>query len=190
MSSVESAAPPRALRWLPWVSAALLVTGVLAVLIAYDVGGIRNTASVDTPPLRNEPADVPVARRTVPMSREAANIAIKFIDGAVTRKNLAGTYALAAPELRRGMTLAEWKRGDIYVEYFPVSERGAGYSPYKVEWSYENELMLRLLLTPTKASGLKPQEYFVGVKKVGAPPRWAVFYFAPRSFPKRPTIND
>ena len=190
MSTIRAAAPTRVPRWLPWLSGGLLVAGVLAVLIAYDVGGIRNTANVDNPPVRNEPADVPVARKTVPMSREAADTAIKFIDGAVTRKNLAGTYALAAPEIRRGMTLAQWKKGDIYVEYFPVSARGAGYSPYRVEWSYENELMLRLLLTPTKASGLKPQEFFVGIKKVGTPPRWAVFYFAPRSFPKRPTIND
>ncbi len=197
MSSVPAPAPSRPTKrsgrvptWLPIVSAAVLIAGVLAVLIAYDVGGLRNTADVSNPVPSDEPASVPVKQKTVPLDKSAAQVAIRFIDSAVARKNLADSFALATPELRAGTSLAEWKTGNIPVQFFPVWEKGAGYSPYRVEWSYKNEIMLKILLVPKQGSGLKDTQFWVGVKKIGTPPVWKVNYLAPYWFPKRPTERD
>lgn len=177
--------------WAPIVSAIVLVAGVLAFLIAYDVGGIRNTADVSNPRPSNEPATpVPAKQKTVPLNKDAANVAIRFIDAAVARKNLAASYSLITPAMRQGMTLKEWKTGNIPISYFPLWSKGAGYSPYEISWSYRNEIMLRILLTPRKGEGLKPQQFWIGVKRASAKAPWKVFYFQPYWFPPRPTERD
>lgn len=181
--------------WAPIVSAIVLVAGVLAFLIAYDVGGIRNTADVSNPRPSNEPATpVPAKQKTVPLNKDAANVAIRFIDTAVSRKNLAASYNLITADLRGGLTLKEWKTGNIPIAYFPVWARGAGYSPYEIaddgKWSHENEAMLKILLTPRKGEGLKPQQFWIGVKRASAKAPWKVSYFQPYWFPPRPIERD
>jgi len=55
--------------WLPIVSGLVLLAGVVAVLIAFDVGGIRNTADVSRPVPSNEPATpVPAKQQAVPVN--------------------------------------------------------------------------------------------------------------------------
>ena len=177
--------------WLPIVSALVLIAGALTFVIVYDVGGIRNTADVSNPVISDEPAQVQAPlQKTVPLNRAAAQVAIRFIDSAVARKNLASSYALAGPDLRGGLSLAEWKTGNIPVQYFPVWEPGAGNSPYKILWSYKNEFMLQILLVAKKGSGLKDTQFRIGVEKIGKPAAWKVTYFAPYWFPPRLTGDD
>jgi hypothetical protein len=176
--------------WLTIASAIVLVAGVVTFLIAYNVGGIRNTAHVSNPQPRNEKPQVYTKPKTVPMSRAAANVAIRFIDTAPARKNLAESYRLVAPELRQGISFAEWKKGSIPIAYFPVWAKGAGYSPYQVAWSYENELMLKILLTPKKGLGLKSQQFWIGIKRANAHSPWKVFYFQPYWYPPRLSEQD
>ena len=177
--------------WLPIVSAIVFVAGVLTFVIVYDVGGIRNTANVSNPVISNEPAQAPPPlQRTVPLDPAAAQVAIRFIDSAVARKNLASSYALAGPALRGGLSLEEWNTGNIPVQYFPLWEPGAGNIPYKILWSYKNEFMLQILLVAKKGSGIKDAQFRIGVKKIGKPPAWKVTYFAPYWFPPRLTNSD
>lgn len=198
MSSLQAPASTRPGRssgrvpvWLPIVSGLVLLAGVVAVLIAFDVGGIRNTADVSRPVPSNEPATpVPAKQQAVPVNKAAAQVAIRFIDSAVARRNLEASYSLITPEVRGGLSLAEWKTGNIPVQYFPVWKKGAGFSPYRVEWSYRNELMLKILLVPEAGSGLKDTQFWIGVKKVGTPAVWKVNYFAPYWFPPRLTERD
>ena len=171
-------------------SVVVLIAGILAFLIAFDVGGIRNTAEVNNPEPRNQPPQVPVTPKTVPMSRAAANIAIRFLNTAVPRTNLALSYTLVTREFRQGLSLKEWKTGNIPVPYFPIWNRGAGYSPYQVHWSYKNELMLKILLTPKKGQGLKAQEFWIGVKRANASAPWKVYYFQPYWYPPRLTARE
>lgn len=176
--------------WLTIGSSVVLIAGVLAFLIAYDVGGIRNTADVNNPRPTNEPArDVAKKQKTVPLDRAAANVAIRFIDTAVARKNLAASYSLVTPDMRQGLSLKEWKTGEIPVQYYPVWAKGAGYSHYTITWSYKNELMLRILLSPRKGSGVRDQEFWIGIKRANVKAPWKVFYFMPRWFPPRLTNN-
>ena len=177
--------------WLTVASALVLVAGVLAFLIAYDVGGIRNTAEVNNPQPSNEPAQVVAPKQpTVPLNRQAANVAIRFIETAVARKDLTASYKLTAPELRQGMSLKQWKSGNIPVQFYPVWAKGAGYSPYTVSWSYRNDVMLKILLSPKKGSGIKAQQFWIGMKRANPKAQWQVWYFMPYWFPPRLTVRD
>lgn len=196
MSSASSTSAPVGRRpnrvpiWLTAASVFVLVAGVLAFLIAYDVGGIRNTADVNNPKPSNQPAQVVKKEATVPVTKAATNIAIQFLDTAPARKNLALSYKLVTNDIRQGMTLKQWMTGNIPVTYYPVWGKGAGYSPYQVAWSWKNELMLKILLTPKKGEGLKPMQFWIGVKRPNAAAPWKVYYFQPYWFPPRPTIKD
>src|SRR5262245_66586280 len=117
MSAVPSRASreprhPRLVAWLPWIAGLVLLAGVAAVLIAYDVGGLRNTAHPNRPVPSNQPAEVPVKRVTVKPAKQALATIIKFVDTAVARKHLAASWPLTAPELRQGFTLRQWKPGN------------------------------------------------------------------------------
>ena len=98
---------PRSGKWLlPGIGGAVLVGGVVAILAAFDVGGIRGSAEPG-PATRNEPATVVKKLPKVPLEPEARRVAGRFILTAVARKNLAESYALTAPKLRQGLTLAQ-----------------------------------------------------------------------------------
>ena len=186
----ERRRPNRVPLSLTIASAIILVAGVLAFLIAYDVGGIRNTADVNNPKPTNQPAQVVKKEQTVKMSRAAANVAIRFIGTAPARENLALAYRLVTNDIRQGMTLKEWLTGNIPVTYFPVWKKGAGYSPYKVASSYKNDLMLKIMLTPRKGEGLKTQEFWTGIKRANASAPWKVYYFQPYWYPPRLTNSN
>jgi hypothetical protein len=177
--------------WLTVASGIVLIAGVLAFLIAYDVGGIRNTAEVNNPQPSNQPArQVEPTPKTVPLNRQAANVAIRFIDTAVARKNLAASYKLTAPVLRQGMSLQQWKTGNIPVQYYPIWAKGAGYSPYEIHWSYRNDVMLKIRLVPKKGSGVKEQEFWIGMKRANSKAQWQVWYFMPYWYPPRLNTRD
>ena len=187
----ERRRPNRVPLSLTIASAIILVAGVLAFLIAYDVGGIRNTADVNNPKPTNEPPrQVQRNPPTVPLNRQAANVAIRFVETAVARTSLAESYKLTAPELRQGMSLKQWKTGNIPVQFYPVWAKGAGYSPYTVSWSYKNDVMLKILLSPKKGSGVKAQQFWIGMKRANPKAQWQVWYFMPYWYPPRLTNSN
>jgi hypothetical protein len=175
--------------WLPWIAGAILVAGVVAFLISYDVFGIRNTAHVDNPVVGSKAATPPAPKRvTVPANKEALQTIIRFLDAAVARKDLPTSYALVTPGLRQGMTLKQWNTGEIPIPFFPIWEKGAGYSHYSVQWSYKNELMIQVLLGAKKSAKLDPLTLWVGAKRIGG--KWLVWYVAPRWFAPVPTDSQ
>ena len=81
-----------------------------------------------------------------------SGVLAKFIDGAVARHDLPGTWGLAGPELRSGLSYEEWRRGDIPVVPYAASKRGAG-TWNVVNYSYRNRVGLELLLLPVSHTG-------------------------------------
>jgi hypothetical protein len=61
------------------------------------------------------------APRAIPLGAAQRRVAVEFVDTAVARKDLAKAWTLAAPELRSGMTLAQWKTGTIPVVPYKVA---------------------------------------------------------------------
>jgi hypothetical protein len=192
--SVPSAAlsSRRARVWLPWVSALVLVAGLVTFLIVYNVGGIRNTSKQlpETPLNRSAQQPTNLGPR-VPLPKEAKDVAARWIIGAVGRSNLAESWQLTAPSLKKGFTLAQWKTGEIPVVPYPVGKSVGGI--VRVNWSTANDVSFEVTLVPKKKGlGVKAQDFFVNLRNVGTgkDKRWLVYYWAPRAVPAVPDANE
>jgi hypothetical protein len=192
--SVPSAAlsSRRARFWLPWVSALVLVAGLVTFLIVYNVGGIRNTSK----PVEARPATGPVQEPKelgprVPLPKEARLVAARWIISAVGRTHLAESWQLSAPELKKGFTLAQWKTGEIPVVPYPVGKSVGGI--VRVNWSTKKDVSFEVTLVPNKKGlGVKAQDFHINLRSVGTgnDKRWLVYYWGPRALPAIPDANE
>ena len=118
-----------------------------------------------------EPKHVPF---TAEKRRAVSAVLAKFIDGAVSKHDLAGTWELAGPDLRQGITRDDWLKGQIPIVPFAASKRGQGKWSV-VNYSYANKVGLELLMFPEQRTGqLATVETDVVRGKDG---RWRVNYW-------------
>jgi hypothetical protein len=169
-----------------WVGLAVLVTGVAAATIAFF--GDTGTKVPETK--SNVPATLYTPRKQVPLDKAARRTAGRFLLTAVPRKNLAESYELTHPELRQGLSLKEWLTGNIPIQYYPADNLEV--ATFKVDESYTDEAIIEVALLPKKGEKIKPQIFYIGLKKVGSGPaaEWKVNYFAPRSPPAIPNARE
>jgi hypothetical protein len=170
----------------PLLSGLVLVAGI----VAFSVAWLGDSGTPLESPLSNEPAQVYTPREHVPLDAEARKVAGRFILTAVARRNLGESYALAHPELRQGMTKRQWLTGNIPVVYYPATQIET--ATFKVDESYPGEAILEVALLPKDASKVKPQVFFIGLKKAGKgdSARWLVNYWVPRAAPQIPTARN
>ncbi len=105
-------------------------------------------------------------------------MAQQFISSAAARKNLAASYALADANVRGGLTLAQWKTGNIPVPYFPTTKI-IRYNWKNTNFAHPRAAAVNLILVPTAKSGLRAGPFMIEVVKVGrgATAHWLVDYF-------------
>jgi hypothetical protein len=96
-----------------------------------------------------QPKHVPF---TAEKRRAVSAVLAKFISGAVSKHDLAGTWDLAGPDLRQGITREDWIKGQIPIVPFAASKRGQGKWSL-VNYSYPNKVGLELLMFPEHRSG-------------------------------------
>ena len=175
--------PPNSPHPSTLLSGLILVAGV----VAFTVTWIGDTGTSEETPLSNKPAQIFTPRKQVPLDVEARKVAGRFILTAVARENLGESYALVHPELRQGMTKKEWLTGNIPVVYYPAKEIET--ATFKVDESYPDEAILEVALLPKDAKKVKPQVFYIGLKKAGkgTAARWMVNYWVPRAAPQIPT---
>lgn len=173
----------RAQRALLWGSALVFCAGVVAVLVVYTGGSGSDTAAA---PLSTEPAVVNEQQQNVKLDPAARQVAGRFILTAVARENLAEGWELTHPELRQGLTKKQWLTGNIPVQYYPAEAIDS--AAFKIDESYPKEATLQVALIPKKGETVKPQIFFIGLKKSGGV--WQVYYWAPRGAPAIPVTGD
>lgn len=117
---------------------------------------------------------------TGPRRREIRRVLAGFLSTAVARQNVEDSWALAAPNLRQGISRREWNRGNLPVPPYPVSKHGLG-SWDLVEYSYERTVMVEVLLFPRLGSGERPLAADVELKR-DRKGRWRVDYFMPKKY--------
>lgn len=171
---------------MPLLSGLVLVAGV----VAFSVAWLGDSGTSLESPLSSEPAQIYTPRKHVALDAEARKVAGRFILTAVARRNLGESYALAHPELRQGMSKRQWLTGDIPVVYYPATQIET--ATFKVDESYPGEAILEVALLPKDASKVKPQVFFIGLKKAGKgdSARWLVNYWVPRAAPQIPTARN
>jgi hypothetical protein len=161
----------RIARLAPWISALVLVAGIVTFLLVF----FRNTAKPEasTPLTPAKPTQV-AAQKNVPIQKQARVVAGRFILTAVQRKHLAEAWKLAAPPIRAGVTYKQWLSGNIaVVPWFGT----LGAVPLKVDYSYPREAQFTVILAPKPGTAGKPDTFIMGLKKYGK--QWKVTAWVP-----------
>lgn len=170
---------PRFRRTLPWISALVLLAGIVAFSIAY----FSNTGKkFQIEPTGNRPADVVKTPPTVPVDPKARQVAGEFLVNAMTRKNLEKAWRISDPGYRSSVTHKEWLAGTLPgVTYFPPKYLlGA---TFKVDESHPRQVYLRVLVIAKPKAPVRSEDFFIGLKAhgTGKNKRWLVNYFVPAS---------
>lgn len=163
-------------RALPWAAGLLLLAGAFAGL-ALIFGNKNPPKQVFT----NEPVvDVNQKELAIKVPAEVKTIAKEFINTAVARKDLNAAYDIVGPQIKQGMSRAEWNTGNIAVIPFPMDS--LDYAPFKVDYAHENDILMEIALLAKPKSGVKSQIFFINLKKVGKgdKARWLVDNWVPR----------
>lgn len=129
-----------------------------------------------------EPGQVYREPKTVKLTNAdraiALRTALRFVNTAVARRHSEDSYELVAPELRQGLTREQWRAGEIPVVPFPATEVRVG-----VDYSYRNELGLRMMLVPSPTSELRPTTFNMDLQASGSGDerRWLVRSWTPNA---------
>jgi hypothetical protein len=167
---------------LPWIVAVLVVGGAIAAGIIWS-----NTGKSTATPFTNQPVkDVSKVPPTVKLTPGATQVARKFIETAVARKNLAQAYTLVTEQIRQGQSLKSWKTGNIAVIPYPVD--AVKYAPMKIDFSYPNEAQIEVALLPKAGSNVRGQLFLMDLVKQDG--KWLVNSWVPRASPPVPNGSD
>lgn len=175
---------PRRQRQLFWGSVVVLLAGV-GVFLALVV--FRGTPNAFTDTFSNQPAQLYHPDKKVPISKEQLALARRFILTAVARKDLDQAYNFTHPDLRGGLTRAQWDKGNIPVVYYQA--RNAKTAAFTVDYSYKTQALLEVDLTAKAHTETRPELlFFLGLKREGGKPtgRWLVNYWEPHWRPPVP----
>jgi hypothetical protein len=153
----------------------LAIGGAVALGLLYP-----NTAKEPQRQARAEPGQVYHEPKTVKLTKAdrdtAIRTALRFVNTAVARRHSEEAYELVAPDLRQGLTREQWRTGEIPVVPFPATEVRV-----RVDYSYRNELGLRMMLIPPSTSELRPATFNMDLQAAGSGDerRWLVSSWTP-----------
>jgi hypothetical protein len=148
-------------RWLPWLAAAVLVAGITA----FAVTRLDRTSAAPPPP-----------HRAARLSAAELQVAHTFLDTAVARKHLDRAWGIVAPELKQGLTLAEWNTGTIPVVPYPVGEAKATLKPVE---SFTDVAQLRVTFVPHAGTKAAAATFTLGLRNVDG--HWLASAWQPTS---------
>ncbi len=165
-------------------SALILAAGIIAAVVAF-----APNKNAEPERISNEPAQLPAKETKAKLPDEARQVARRFVQTAVARKNLAEAYDLVGPNIRGNLTREEWLTGDIPVIPYPIDRLDV--APFKVDYSYTDEALIEVALLPKEDAGVKPQLFSLVLKKIGAKndKHWVVDLWTPRGSPLIPQGN-
>lgn len=167
-------------RWrrrLVWAAVAL----VFAVALVLAILSLPKHGRRFTETFRNEPSQVVVSDKPVPvtraMRRQVNETLVRFVATAVMRKDPVAAWDLSTGAMKRGTTRADWARGNLPV--FPYPAIPAQARGWTVVSSVKDDLVADLVLQPPRGSKRGPVEFNVELKAVGKGParRWLVDSF-------------
>ena len=107
----------------------------------------------------------------------------RFVTTAVERRNPAAAFALAAPELRQGMTRAQWAKGDIPVVPF----RDVAWPASHLRFSDASGGVRYFVLHLRSNRRAVEANFWIGLRKAAG--HWLVAYFAPAGTVGAPTSS-
>jgi hypothetical protein len=168
-------------RWLLVFGVIVLVAGIIAVVVTFTNNSKSENSAPTGPPIKTATP----AQPNIKMPAEAWNVANQFLFTALPRKSLASAYKLADASMLAGMSLREWKTGNIQVPYFPTA-KVIRYNWKNTNYRHPSEIAQNLILIPRNSSGtFRAMPSLIILKKIGG--QWKVDYFGPVNGPPVPT---
>src|SRR4051794_6194959 len=153
------------------------IAGVTAVVILFpksrhEVETFHPDVPVQEPAKAAQPVTASPALRKLLVSET-----VTFVQTAVRRRNLDQSWPLIHPELKQGLSLAEWRTGAIPVVPFPVRD----ILDWQVDWAYADDVAADVVLQPTPKSGLYRKTFTIEFKRVGSTGdnRWLISSWVP-----------
>lgn len=170
---------PRGGRVLLWLSALVLVAGV----IAFTTARLGSSAAPPTVSGPDQPIDAqPTTANVSEVPKEAREAAAAFILSAVSRDDLPKAWKLTHSDLKAqcACTYKQWLSGNIPIQPFPIESLDG--VTYAVDELKKDRVVLLVLLTAKK--GAEPGEgiFYIGLKPEGSGKdrKWLVDYWAPK----------
>jgi hypothetical protein len=169
----------------PWIAGLLLAAGIVVAIVRFAPN--RNPPSQSPNQAQSKaPHPAKPTPKTVPLGKDTTAVARQFLKTAVARKDLDAAWKIAGPNIRGGLTHKAWMTGDIPVVPYPI--KSLAVARFKIDWSYANQAGLEVALLPRDNAGVKPQVFFILLKRVGPAGKkhWLVDTWVPKSAPLVP----
>jgi len=165
-------------RRLTWLTAAAVVAGLLVTAVFHysDNGGKGLTKERPGPPTT---APTPKTVSFRPSQHDVATVVSGFVQDAVLRRHVEKSFDLVAPQLRQGLSRAQWATGEIPVVPYPANDLAS--ARWRLQYSYANRVGLVVGMFP-KPRAKTPYEVFsielIAYRSQGHR-RWLVDSWAP-----------
>jgi hypothetical protein len=170
-------------RYLPRILLALGAIAVVGLAVWGATSFFANSSgNANNTPIKNgggvnensHPAVVKLDRAVMP-------VAIKFVNTAVARRNVAASYRLTSPSYKEGLSLRQWRTGNIPVVPFndPIIA-----PKIQIDHSYKNDALIELALF-SRTGKERPQVFYIQLHrypKGGTGGHWLVTYWAPHGY--------
>jgi len=126
----------RTSHWFLGLGALILVAGIVAVLIVVFTRSGSEGLSKARLHIKK-----PGVEKTIPVSKQARNAVKIFLQTAVPRRNLAAAWPVAGPQIRQGMSRAQFLSGNIAVvpEFRPILK-----ATFKTEYSHPKDALIQV----------------------------------------------
>lgn len=150
----------RTSRWFLGIGALILVAGIVAVLIV--VFTRSGTEGLSNAKLHIQK---PVVEPTVPVAKQAQHAVKIFLQTAVPRKNLAAAWPVAGPQIRQGMSRAQFLSGNIAVvpDFKPILK-----ATFKTLYSHPKQALIQVGLIVGTPKHIQVELYNATLAKIGA----------------------
>ena len=132
-------------RVVRWGGAAGVIVVAVLIGIRYANTGVKLEKPTGGPVQTVPPTPKTVRRSAAEMAR-VRGVAEHFIQTAVYRRHLDEAWALAAPSMRQGMTLSDWRTGDIPVVPYPAKD--VADIKWRLDYSFKKLIGMKIAFVP------------------------------------------
>jgi hypothetical protein len=161
---------PRMRRRVGWTLAGVAAVAAVVVTVALLPSGESSPERLrPTPPGEAVAAAKPL-HLTKADRRAISSLLGRFVPAALGREDLTTAYRLASPTMRQGMSLEEWRRGDIPV--FPYRAALRGFGGWRLNLAEDEQVNLDLLLHSAAGDDQGSITYTFDVRRIDG--RWYV----------------
>jgi hypothetical protein len=161
---------PRRRRRLAWA-------GLVLVALTATAGSVMLLPGGTKPPpetFSSQPADLYRPERPVKLDRRArreiGETLERFVQDGLGRRDPVAAYRLSTPQLRGGISLSDWRRGELPV--FPYLAQEGGGRAWTKDYAFGDTVGVEIFLQPAAAERMGPIAFKGAVRRIGG--RWLV----------------